>query len=57
MFFFLHKNVLNVLISAHIDDVNQNIVRSVRNDLFTQPPFGEYTDIAKQVKICLDVSE
>nr|AEO51767.1 hemocyanin alphaD-subunit [Helix lucorum] len=39
---------------AYIDDVNQNTVRSVRSDLYQQPAFGEYTDIAKQVLYALE---
>ncbi|XP_012938877.2 hemocyanin 2 [Aplysia californica] len=44
----------NPFYSGHIDDANADTVRSVRDDLFQQPPFGGYTDIAKQVLLALE---
>ncbi|CAG5118988.1 unnamed protein product, partial [Candidula unifasciata] len=48
------KETHNPFFDAHIDDVNNNTVRAVRDELFQQPAFGEYTDIAKQVLLALE---
>ncbi|XP_035826072.1 hemocyanin 2 [Aplysia californica] len=48
------KETRNPFYSGHIDDVDQYTVRSVRDDLYQQPNFGDYTDIAKQVLLALE---
>ncbi|BFZ14534.1 hypothetical protein BsWGS_17573 [Bradybaena similaris] len=46
--------VTNPFYSAHIDDVNKDTVREVRSDLFSQPSFGKYTNVARQVLLALE---
>ncbi|CAG5132269.1 unnamed protein product, partial [Candidula unifasciata] len=48
------KVVTNPFYSAHIDDANQDTVRSVREDLYQDPGFGGYTAIARQVLLALE---
>nr|WGL47534.1 hemocyanin 1 [Physella acuta] len=48
------KSVKNPFYSAHITDVDKDTTRSVRDDLFQKPAFGEYTDVAKQVLLALE---
>nr|QCX35557.1 Hemocyanin [Lymnaea stagnalis] len=49
-----NEQVKNPFYSAHIDDVDHDTVRSVRSDLFQQPGYGEYTDIAEQILLALE---
>ncbi|CAG5132265.1 unnamed protein product, partial [Candidula unifasciata] len=48
------QEVANPFFSAHIDDANQDTVRSVRADLFEKPRFGQYTAIARQVLLAFE---
>ncbi|BFZ24027.1 hypothetical protein BsWGS_27065 [Bradybaena similaris] len=50
-----NKETVNPFFSAHIDDVNIDTVREIRSDdLFQQPKFGQYTNIAKQVLLAFE---
>nr|AEO51766.1 hemocyanin beta-subunit [Helix lucorum] len=48
------NTVKNPFYSGHIDDASADTVRSVRPDLFVDPGFGHYTDIAKQVLLAFE---
>nr|ANE23704.1 hemocyanin type 1 [Haliotis rubra] len=49
-----HHEKHNPWFNGHIDTVNHNTTRSVRSDLYQQPEFGHFTDIAQQVLLALE---